>query len=373
MKSVRFILSAHPYAFVRGDATVTRLLLEIASDFAHVRGSALWSDPPATSPFPIACVSRPPVRLARLAARGLLHGRSLIHTRYDVPAMVEHLRQQQDDQFVAIHSYMAEPFLSAFSRRERPPLYVDYVVSEAAVLRGGRGLAPLRGVEARRTWRDEVRCCQAAEATGGFDHRELAQLVEAGVPAPTFLRICLPPGKKVNVTTAPNLLFLGDRTWYPNYDGLRRLSRRWPDIRRAVPDASLLVVGTGPIPPEAQQAGIEVLGFLDSLDPVWADVRALIAPLAVGGGVRVKLLEAAARGVPVIASPAAVGSLDAYLEIQSVPDEEALVETSVALLSDHARAVREGELLYESNARWWKQGSFRHDVATWLALASEQD
>jgi glycosyltransferase involved in cell wall biosynthesis len=287
--------------------------------------------------------------------------------------MTQHLSQQHDDRFVAIHSYMAEPFLSAFRPQERPPLYLDYVVSEAAVLRGGRTLKAFRRLEAGRTWRDEVRCCLAADATGGFDQAELDLLSEAGVPAPTFLRISFPPADKVDVTTAQNLLFLGDRTWHPNFDGLTRLCRRWPEIHRAVPGARLLVVGTGPIPREVSQPGIDVLGFLPSLDPVWRDVRALVAPLVVGGGVRVKVLEAAARGVPVIASDAASGSLPSYLGFQSVHSEEELVETSVALLSDHARSVREGNDLYESNALWWSKGAFRRDVATWLGLAEAQE
>jgi hypothetical protein len=365
MTSIRFILNGHPYAFERGDTTVTRLIMEVVSDFATVRGTALWSDPPATSPFPIECSTRPPVRLARLAARSLVTGRSIIHTRYDVTALARQLESASEDKLVAIHSYMAEAPLRAAAR---PPLYVNYVVSEAAVLRNQTALRGLRRIEARRTWTDEARCCRAAVRTGCFDHGELAALSEAGVTEARLLRICLPPAERVAPSPAQNLLYLGDRTWYPNFDGLRRLSRLWPRIARAVPGARLLVVGKGPVPRQSRQAGIEHLGYQASLASVWPEVRALVAPLAVGGGVRVKILEAAARGVPVIATPAAIGSLDQYLALRPAPGDDELFEACCGVLADHARADGVGTELYESNRAWWDAGHVRHDIAAWLDL-----
>jgi hypothetical protein len=368
MTSIRFILNGHPYAFERGDTAVTRLIMEIASDYATVCGSALWTDPPATSPFPIECIPRPPVQLARLAARSLPARRSIIHTRYNVAALAQQLESATEDRFVAIHSYMAEP---ALRLAVHPPLYVNYVVSEAAVLRkqsGHTGLRALRQVEARRTWHDEVRCCQAAVRTGCFDDNERTALTAAGIVDSRLLRICLPPAGRVAPGQSQNLLYLGDRTWSPNLDGLRRLSRLWPAVARAVPGARLLVVGKGPKPRESHQPGITHLGFVESLDSVWSDVRALVAPLDVGGGVRVKILEAASRGVPVIATPAAVGSLDQYLAVRSVQSDEDLLEACCAVLDEQARGAAMGAELYESNSSWWSAGHFRQDVATWLDL-----
>jgi hypothetical protein len=109
MTSIRFILNGHPYAFERGDTTVTRLIMEVVSEYATVRGTALWTDAPAHSPFPIDCIPRPPVQLARLAARSLVARRSLIHTRFNVAPLARQLQSASEDTFVAIHSYMAEP------------------------------------------------------------------------------------------------------------------------------------------------------------------------------------------------------------------------------------------------------------------------
>jgi glycosyltransferase involved in cell wall biosynthesis len=364
--STHFILNGHPYDFERGDATMARRILEVASDFTDVEGTALWSHPPASSPFPITCIPRPPVRLLRLAARGAVRRRSIIHTRFDVPALSTHLRGQRADSFVAIKTYMAEPFLSAFPEEEHPPLRIAYDVAEGSVLRATGRLRAARSVEGARTFRDEVRCCRAAGATGCFDGPERDALAAVGVPGLSLLRISLPPAGRTVAGAGPNLLFLGDRTWLPNRDGLRQMAAVWPDIRRRVPEATLLVVGSGPVPSQARQPGIEILGFVDSLGPIWSDVRALVAPLTVGGGVRIKILEAAARGVPVIASRAAIGSIDSYLPMGAVQGAEVLVEECVAVLSDAARARRLGDDLYESNEAWGSGGGFQADLGHWL-------
>jgi hypothetical protein len=370
MSSTHFILNGHPYDFERGDATVTRRILEVASNFTRVTGTALWSHTPQSSPFPIACVPRPQVRLLRVALRGLVRRRSLVHTRFDVPALSAHLRAQRDDTFAAIHSYMAEPFLSAFSERDRSPLLVTYVVSEGSVLRSTGRLRAARSIEAGRTFRDEVRCCQAAVATACFDGSERDALSGSGVSNLSMMRISLPHLGRPAARSGPNLLFLGDRTWSPNFEGLSQMAALWPDIRRHVPQARLLVVGAGPVPSQASQPGIELLGFVDSLEKVWPDVRALVAPLDVGGGVRVKILEAAARGIPVIASKAAIGSIDTYLRLDPCEGASALVEACAAVLTDAAQARRLGDDLAASNDAWGSGGGFEADVAAWLGWAS---
>jgi glycosyltransferase involved in cell wall biosynthesis len=366
--SVRFILSAHPYAFERGDAAVTRLVMEAAAEVCTVRGSALWSDPVSSSPFPVDCVPRPPLRLPVVALRSALGRRSLIHTRFDVAALARDLRDRDEDRFAAVHTYMAEPFLSAFGADGHPPLFVNHHVSNADVVRATPGLRSLRAIEARRTWRDEVRCCSAAVATGGFSAPELDALGAAGVDQRRLLRISYPPAPRPSAQ-GDALLFLGTRFWRPNLDGLRHLCAQWPAITQGAPGATLVVVGDGPVPREAHQSGIEVLGFVDSLASVWPDVRALVAPLAVGGGVRVKILEAAARGVPVIASTTAVGSLAGYLPLHGIETDQ-LTQACISILRDPAGARRTGDELYQANAAWWSGGHFQADVAGWLGLSA---
>ena len=56
----------------------------------------------------------------------------------------------------------------------------------------------------------------------------------------------------------------------------------------------------------ASRRGIHVTGRVDDVDPYYRDCDLVVAPLRAGGGTRIKILEAAARGRPVVATRFAV-------------------------------------------------------------------
>jgi glycosyltransferase involved in cell wall biosynthesis len=128
----------------------------------------------------------------------------------------------------------------------------------------------------------------------------------------------------------------------------------------------LLVVGAAgrrePPPPD----GVEVTGFVDDLGTVWDSARLLIAPITIGGGVRVKLLEAASRGVPVVGTRAAVGSTSAYLPLTGSDDDDMLISRCAEFLTDGRAALAAGHDLWEANADCWRSGRLAHAVAEWL-------
>ena len=95
------------------------------------------------------------------------------------------------------------------------------------------------------------------------------------------------------------------------------------------------------------------LGFVDDLQEFLGTCRALIAPVATGGGVRVKILDAASKGLPVVGTSAAVGSLDSIFELPTFDDKEQFVAECRRYLLDRTAAVKAGERIYELNtARW---------------------
>lgn len=103
------------------------------------------------------------------------------------------------------------------------------------------------------------------------------------------------------------LLFLGSLDWRPNLDGVNLLLERvFPAVRAAEPSASLCLVGRNP--PEAlrQQAaripGVELHGSVPDVRPYLADCGLLVVPLRIGGGSRLKILEALASGTPVVST-----------------------------------------------------------------------
>lgn len=151
----------------------------------------------------------------------------------------------------------------------------------------------------------------------------------------------------------PTVLFVGGYRHPPNADAARRLLRSiMPAVRRQLPDARLQIVGSDPAPDLAASAGpLDVVtGWVPSVDPFMDEACVVALPIRMGGGMRVKLLEALAAGKAVVASPLATAGLEL------VPGEQALIAESDAefedailtLLRDDALRVR-----VAGNARRW--------------------
>ncbi len=80
----------------------------------------------------------------------------------------------------------------------------------------------------------------------------------------------------------------------------------FPLVRKAVPDARFIAAGYGP-PEEltAIQEGdpnVVVPGFVDDIDECYKKAAVFVAPILVGGGIIVKILDAMAAGVPVVST-----------------------------------------------------------------------
>ena len=111
------------------------------------------------------------------------------------------------------------------------------------------------------------------------------------------------------------VLFLGSLDWFPNWDGLEYfVADIWPTIRIAKPDARLLIVGRKPPADKVKnlenKPGIEVIGEVEDVRPYLARAGALIVPLRIGGGSRIKILEALAAGTAVVTTSVGVEGLD---------------------------------------------------------------
>jgi hypothetical protein len=80
-----------------------------------------------------------------------------------------------------------------------------------------------------------------------------------------------------------------------------------------------------------------------------------MAPIRTGGGVRVKLLDAASQGLPVVGSGPAVGSLTTLFGMSTFDDDDAFVAECRRMLLDRDAAVDVGKQLYEVNRNHWEQ------------------
>jgi glycosyltransferase involved in cell wall biosynthesis len=105
-------------------------------------------------------------------------------------------------------------------------------------------------------------------------------------------------------------VFVADFAYEPNRNGLHFLLEEvFPRVWRELPDARLALVGAGLDRPVSTDARVEALGFVPDLARAYEHASCALAPLLQGGGTPLKLIEALAYGLPVIATPRAVAGL----------------------------------------------------------------
>jgi glycosyltransferase involved in cell wall biosynthesis len=103
------------------------------------------------------------------------------------------------------------------------------------------------------------------------------------------------------------VLFLGSLDWRPNLDGAQwMLSEIMPLLLKRCPRAKLQIVGRMPpawlVEAVAKHPAAELRADVPDVRPYLAGAAVMVVPLRVGGGTRLKILEAAAAGVPVVST-----------------------------------------------------------------------
>jgi glycosyltransferase involved in cell wall biosynthesis len=144
------------------------------------------------------------------------------------------------------------------------------------------------------------------------------------------------------------LLFLGSLEWRPNLDGVQLLlDRVFPEVRRRVPEARLVLVGRNP-PDDLRQRvastpGVELHGNVPDVRPYLARCGLLVVPLRIGGGSRLKILEALSAGTPVVSTQ--IGAEGLHLEpgrhLDVVEDIDGMAGAVVNAIGDPQRAQKQ--------------------------------
>ena len=97
----------------------------------------------------------------------------------------------------------------------------------------------------------------------------------------------------------------------PTATGLRFLLEQvFPRVWAELPDARLALVGGGLESRTERGPACRGLGFVEDLAGAYAHASCVVVPLLQGGGTPLKLIEALAYGLPVIATPRAAAGLD---------------------------------------------------------------
>jgi GT2 family glycosyltransferase/glycosyltransferase involved in cell wall biosynthesis len=132
---------------------------------------------------------------------------------------------------------------------------------------------------------------------------ELAPRIDSGLRAGVDTPHYVYPGGPRRPRT---MLFLGSFRHTPNQVALDWFTREvLPLVLAKLPDARLLVAGSDPPPRHAfhdPANAIDLLGFVEDIQPLFATCAVFVCPIRSGSGVRVKLLEAFASGIPVVST-----------------------------------------------------------------------
>jgi glycosyltransferase involved in cell wall biosynthesis len=161
------------------------------------------------------------------------------------------------------------------------------------------------------------------------------------------------------------LFFVGDMAWPPNAEGIRWFCAEvWPRLTLLRPESRAEILGRAAPADLARRAppGISFPGEGDDTRPYWDRAAVAVVPLLAGGGTRLKILEAAACGVPVVSTPVGAEGLDLLpgSEIVIAEGAEEFAEAVARLLADPparrslaaaARARVEGQYDWRSIGR----------------------
>ena len=158
------------------------------------------------------------------------------------------------------------------------------------------------------------------------------------------------------------MLFVGNLTYLPNADAAARLVHEvLPRLREMAWPVTVTLAGEPDdmVRSLAAEPGVQVTGFVPDLAPCYRDADVVVAPLAAGGGTRIKLLEAFGYGLPVVTSTVGAAGLDVadgvHVLMADSPGEAA--RAVAALAAD--RGLRERLV---TQARRLVSGSYSHEA-----------
>jgi len=298
----------------------------------------------------------------------------LNYTRPQMMRALQELIARSEFDIVQFESIHLMPYLATVRAARKPALAVlDWHNIESTLLEqySERQRNPLRRAYVRRTAklmgqfeRLAAREFDAHLVVSEEDARRLRELnrdarifvIENGVDVARFTENQGSTGSRRD-----RVVFVASMDYHANIDAAVWFARTvWPGLHQLQPTLSFTIVGRDPAPAVRELIaipGVEVTGTVEDVRPFYREALAAIVPLRVGGGSRLKILEAMAAGVPVVATTlGAEGLAVQHGENIVIADtDEALRDALVSLAQDpasRARLIESGRALVKAQYDW---------------------
>ena len=309
------------------------------------------------------------LRRAWLLMRGVAKGESHWERWFHNGAMVNRVRELRG-RFDLVHVDIV--FLASYRAPiAGTPVVLNHHNIESALVRQRSDTA--RNPVARAVLRHEASKLGALERD--WAPRAAVNLVVSELDGERLVRVA--PGAKANVV--PNgvdtdyfradpevrsdpstIVFAGGMDWYPNRDAMVLFAREiWPRLVSANAQRRAIIIGRSP-PSEltdVRDSRLEVLGFVPDVRPLVSRAAIYICPIRVGGGTRLKILDALSMSRALVSTDLGVEGLDLTPDVHflraNTPDE---FERQITRLEGdealRARLGRAGRELVEKRFSW---------------------
>lgn len=157
-----------------------------------------------------------------------------------------------------------------------------------------------------------------------------------------------------------SLIFVGSMDYHANVDAVRWFVREiWPAIAQKYPDLEFIIVGRNPTFEVRQLAShrIKVTGTVEDVRPYYASALGLVAPLRVGSGTRLKILEAMSAEVPVVSTRLGAEGIDVQNDVHllladSEAEFSAAIDTIATSVPTRSRLTGAARDLVVSRYDW---------------------
>ncbi len=297
---------------------------------------------------------------------------------------VEEVLRRHTGKFDLVYLHRAQNALAyaGLARQYQPRARLIYSVADLHFLRVGRQAEvegrPELAREAQALCRREVFAMQLVDSviTHSAHEADLLGRIAPGLAVHVVPWTVTPRPYAPEWTERSGIAFVANFSHAPNLDAAHWLVHSvMPLVWERNSDASCLIVGAG-MPPKLagtlSDPRVQLLGHVDDLSKVYGRVRLAIAPLRSGAGIKGKVIEAFATGLPCVMTPVAAEGLplpEALCELIA-GDAEGLAALICRLHEDADYSARLGQAGMSMVCRHFSEAHVR--VALAAALAPTQ-